>query len=328
MASNRANVCESALKNKSCNKCKKNLVKGVKCTLCENNFHTSCARNINVKFLNEDMVICCPSEKVSCDNDQAFFDAMENLAGESKVVDLNIFNYIVKQKDEIIQELRDKIDLMQEQIVLLKGMTNVSPVKSLGDTNKKQDSGKNDSHIADKENVSRPVNLNPPNSVAGCSKISDSLTITEKHVSQPLLQLATQQKCEEIINLANNMEANSSDWKLVKRAKPRRKLVVGDNSSIKVNGKELKGIPKMACLHVYRVDPTMTAEELKQSLTPHFSEVKIETLTSKHPDIYASFKVSIHESHFDAAMDPTKWPKGAYVQRFLNFRRSVNPPPT
>ncbi|CAG9814738.1 unnamed protein product [Phaedon cochleariae] len=50
--------------------------------------------------------------------DGAFFDALENL-NPDKEVDINIFNYIIKQKDIIIHELREKIQILSLQIGLI-----------------------------------------------------------------------------------------------------------------------------------------------------------------------------------------------------------------
>ncbi|KAG5866999.1 hypothetical protein JTB14_018162 [Gonioctena quinquepunctata] len=93
--------------------------------------------------------------------------------------------------------------------------------------------------------------------VAGCAKIPE---VTEKQLSCVLLETETRKKCNDYINLANHNEVatDHGEWKQVVKKKTRRQLVVGQNNSIKINGKEMKGIPKMTHLHVYRVDPTMT----------------------------------------------------------------------
>ncbi|KAG5885029.1 hypothetical protein JTB14_027136 [Gonioctena quinquepunctata] len=109
------------------------------------------------------------------------------------------------------------------------------------------------------QQTSAPIN-EPATSrgVAGSAKIPE---VTEEQLSRVLLETETRKKCNDYINLANHNEvaADNGEWKQVVKKKTRRQLVVGQNNSIKINGKEMKGIPKMTLLHVYRVDPTMTA---------------------------------------------------------------------
>ncbi|KAG5886421.1 hypothetical protein JTB14_009318 [Gonioctena quinquepunctata] len=170
MAANGTVVLESSLKNRSCKKCKRTLINGVKCINCESYYHASCAESIS-----EDSITCCESS-----------------------------------------------------------------VKT----------------------TSAPIN-EPATSrrVAGCAKIPE---VTEKQLSCVLLETETRKKCNDYINLANHNEvaADDGEWKQVVKKKKRRQLVVGQNNSITINGKDVKGIPKMILLHVHRVDPTMTLKKL------------------------------------------------------------------
>ncbi|KAG5861838.1 hypothetical protein JTB14_019041 [Gonioctena quinquepunctata] len=108
------------------------------------------------------------------------------------------------------------------------------------------------------QQTSAPIN-EPATSrgVAGSAKIPE---VTEKQLSCVLLETETRKKCNDYINLAdhNEVAADNGEWKRVVKKKTRRQLVVGQNNSIKINGKEMKGIPKMTLLYVYRVYPTMT----------------------------------------------------------------------
>ncbi|KAG5869553.1 hypothetical protein JTB14_002298 [Gonioctena quinquepunctata] len=77
--------------------------------------------------------------------------------------------------------------------------------------------------------------------VAGSAKIPE---VTEKQLSRVLLETETRKKCNDYINLANHNEvaADNGEWKQVVKKKTRRQLVVGQNNSIKINGKEMKVI--------------------------------------------------------------------------------------
>lgn len=80
---------------------------------------------------------------------------------------------------------------------------------------------------------------------------------------------------------------------------------------------KLQGVPKYVPLHLYRVAPDTKAENVVDFLKPSFPEVKVEGLTSKHPEQYASFKVFIYEHNMETALDSNIWPENACIRRFL-----------
>nr|CAI5865769.1 unnamed protein product [Callosobruchus analis] len=104
-----------------CKKCKAKVIADVKCVVCNSSFHKSCARAINLKSSDENTVTCCEKNARSNDkdDDHDFFDAIEDLADSNNRIDVRIFNYVLKQKEIIIKELRDRIDLLNGQINLL-----------------------------------------------------------------------------------------------------------------------------------------------------------------------------------------------------------------
>ncbi|CAG9815509.1 unnamed protein product [Phaedon cochleariae] len=313
-----------------CKKCKSNVVSGYKCIECNSYFHHSCGKKRQVKVICDNNVICCEKtdDKV-VENDAAFFDAVDEFSDSSKKIDVSIFNYVVKQKDTIICELRDKISLLNEQIILLnkiKAIENSSPNFILSEETKpeaktwasvtadkkgKDNSSKQkinhqcESHTKTVKNSPQPI----------ISKI------TKKDVSNSLAQVVTQTKMNEIINLTNNEKSPSNlnldqdGWRETKR-KRRRNVIIGKNST-----EIVKGVPKYINLHVYRLKPGTTTDELTHLLKSNFPEVACESLNSKFPELYSSFKVTIMESHFRKAMDPSLWPFGACISRFLEKRK-------
>lgn len=156
-------------------------------------------------------------------------------------------------------------------------------------------------------------------------------------MSAELLRLETERKCKDIINLANDKPRiednqssssqycsgtnNNNQWKEVNyKKRQKRQMIVGNNTEVIV-----KGVPKYATLHVYRVDLKTTTVEFKNLLTPYFPEVICESISPKHPDLYQSYKVTIYEDNFKKAMDPKIWPAGACVSRFFRIRKKINP---
>ncbi|KAJ8951548.1 hypothetical protein NQ318_020421 [Aromia moschata] len=152
----------------------------------------------------------------------------------------------------------------------------------------------------------------------------NKITITREQVGAAIMEEEVRIKCNDYINLVNNsntLKGDNDQWRKVLNNKRKRPVIVGNNSTIEVNGRAIKGVPKTTALHVYRVDPTMNANDLKDLLKIHFPEVTCEAITSKHPELYSSFKVNILEENYNKAMEASKWPTGAYVQRFLQLRR-------
>nr|CAI5855910.1 unnamed protein product [Callosobruchus analis] len=96
--------------------------------------------------------------------------------------------------------------------------------------------------------------------------------------------------------------ADQSEWQTVNRRKnqkPRQSLVVGNKDCEKI-----KGVPKYVDLHVSRISPETSKEDLYQLLKEEFPEIKCETLNSKNPGIYSSFKTSEDNTEQCLVFDP------------------------
>ncbi|XP_023310911.1 uncharacterized protein LOC111691792 [Anoplophora glabripennis] len=117
--------------------------------------------------------------------------------------------------------------------------------------------------------------------------------VTSKKLVADLLKVQSEIKCNEIINLVNDQKDVSlsdsfhqqrSDWKEVKYSKGRnRQTIIGNNVNVTI-----KGVPKLAALHAYRIDTTV--EELESMLKMHFPEVKCDSISARHPELYSSYK--------------------------------------
>lgn len=297
-----------------------------------------------------------------CDSD-AFFDAMEKISEDNKV-DLCIFNYIVGQKDDLIAELREKIKILHNHIDLLNTCRSTSLnegeqqtvainsgcVKNIPDrmSNKKFFAHE----TAETSSTNVKVNKNIENNVAlesadlcfssavkhtRSSKMQN--VVTNKQLSRDLINAECQLALDKYINLAKDDKVlpvepptatqsirrnpGANQCKDAPRKKRRRSIITG--SSDILTGR-VKGVPRMVALHVYRVSPFTTARDLEELLHSNFPEVSCEVITSKHPNIYSSFKVNIFESNFKAAMNPKLWPYGTCIQRFFEIARKDHLP--
>lgn len=99
--------------------------------------------------------------------------------------------------------------------------------------------------------------------------------------------------------------------------------MVGNISKDNIGSVKLQGVPRSISLHVYRLSPDTTSEQVTSFLKDKFPEVKCEKLTSKHPDEYSSFRVDVHQTNYEKALDPNLWPVNTCVRRFLFPRQKL-----
>ncbi|CAH1099999.1 unnamed protein product [Psylliodes chrysocephalus] len=185
--------------NSHCKKYKSKVILGIKCINCDNCFHPNCAKMKNLKVVDDNLVIYC--EKVDqniVESDTAFFDALEVFACDDNKVDINFVRYIVNQKDELIKEMRNKINILNKQIVLLKRIQSIYPTNSntVDEINKKW----SDSAKAQKPNQPNLI-------ISSVSNTGDSQTNYSKfkNISSPSLQEVQRDKMNTTINLSTNV---------------------------------------------------------------------------------------------------------------------------
>lgn len=311
-----------------CKKCKNKVVNFVKCITCNAYFHSSCAKNLKCVIIDKHFVNCCEkSDEVYNTEDDinaAFFDAMDNLTCENKI-DISIFKYIVKQKDAIIAELNDKVRILNEQ---LSDAKRLFVVEKTPKHDKKYISSIKDTTPARYELPGASENLN-----GSSGKIQEN-NITLKDINKAVLETETRIMCDKFINMERppaNIETNEvrgeKQWKKVEGKRTKRKsndhLVVGNFSG----ETSIKGVENYLHLHVYNLQPNTAKDDLLKFLSPNFPGVKCDSLQSRHPDRYSSFKVSISRNQMDLIKNPTNWPKNAYVRHFFQRKQIVKPQP-
>lgn len=330
-----------------CKRCGKNIAKNyLTCEKCKSMFHQSCARiSKDVKVISDSLINCCGVENCVSNND-AFFDAMESVSVDNKV-DVSIFTYIVKQKDALIYELQDKIKVLNDQIELLNkfnkyksehfAVSKPSVVEKTRSDKIAKNTNKNlsaDTQVDKDSSKMQKVLLDHKEQKVKVNEPYLQINKNAKQISAELLNIQSELKCNEIINLTNDIQTNTSScsndefhknvenqWSVATYNKPtnrRRKMIVGSNKD-----SSIKGIRKFVHLHVCRIDLGTTASDLQELLKNSFSEVLCESIKPKYPNLYSSFKVSIFEENFRNAMNPKIWPDGACISRFFQKRTTM-----
>lgn len=211
--------------------------------------------------------------------------------------------------------------------LLSRGNVKDTTVKKPSDTecDKKQSSD----NVRNKVNVTISASSVTPSAVDSKKSVNSDINtgssthlFAAKEVSTGILLAETRAVMDKYVNLTKPdvstiKNDSSEDWKSVKSRKHRRSVLVGDNKESSV----VKGVPRFVHLHVYRVSPETTAEDLTGMLKVNFPEVVCETLVPRHPGVYASFKVSVFGHNFKTAMNASLWPQGACISRFFFPRK-------
>lgn len=110
-----------------------------------------------------------------------------------------------------------------------------------------------------------------------------------------------------VIDSGNNDDLRTRDWR-------RSGTVVGDCA----NDIALKGAPQMAYVHVYRLDPKTTVQDVLNYLNQAVEGMECMMLQSRHPELYSSFKLTVPFDRLDFIMNASLWPPGVCVRRFFH----------
>ncbi|KAK5646911.1 hypothetical protein RI129_005375 [Pyrocoelia pectoralis] len=297
-----------------CRKCKSKVVTGIKCSKCDNLYHLSCAKlTKTVKFINDNEITCCDDNNVS-EVDKDFFDALNKIAGEDGKIDVRIFNYIVRQKDTIISELKNQINYLSSQLEFQtfnlkkfdgQGQHAMQVNKQASVSHDKQGLDKTVNRTQYKQSTSHPTADKPNNNTTICQESSSNMVAVSG------------------VTIANedgirNKETNKDSWAtVVKRNPPKRapqkQIVIGE----KTNALGVKTVPKKAYLFASRFDPNTTQEAISNLLVSEFPEVSCEQIATKNAQFYSSFKITINFCNLEKAMHPNTWPEGTLVTRFF-----------
>ncbi|KAJ4440753.1 hypothetical protein ANN_08977, partial [Periplaneta americana] len=262
-------------------------VSGVKCSVCSNVFYSSCAKLINnVISIDENTVKCCvnDSELFKTDSPEGMlYDALTEIADKNNKFDMKLIQYILNQKDFIISELWERIDILKKHVNLL--------------------------------NIHYQATSNVNNNGY------EHFDTAERH--DPRL-LTLQESSDTFYRKLEYIGSKQQTWSEVVRKKTKRITVIGKKANNDASVSKLHGVPKYVPLHVYRLAPETKTDEVIEFIKPSFPEVKVEKLTSRHPELYSSFKVDIYAENIDYALDSLIWPENSCIRRFLCSKTKEN----
>lgn len=121
-------------------------------------------------------------------------------------------------------------------------------------------------------------------------------------------------------NIISTPEIEAEKWEFPKyRRRYKKKETIQGQAKMADGDGTLKGIAKYVDFHVYRLHPDVTEDEVIEYLKKkNIHEVKCEKMSSKFPDEYSSFKVSVSTGCVEEFKKPEIWPEHTCINRFLH----------
>ncbi|XP_031358058.1 uncharacterized protein LOC116181770 [Photinus pyralis] len=314
--------------NKLCKRCNKIPQIYVKCVKCDTVYHPGCAKQLKtVKFINDKQINCCTtgtqidaSEATKCESSPQV---------NSLQLEISYLKDLLNEKNNVIDNQKIAIHALEGQISLL---NKIYRVESLG-------------HVYDipatsKSNATSKTNKQPTNPKTETRQSKRNIdakngeelhsekkgdTIAQRSGSPKKAKQSTSNAGTSYAATVSNGTKISNEgeevtpsqnWSVVRPKRSTRQVIVGNKSNTELTG-SIKAVEKRVYAHVYKLDPETTEDMVRNYLRTEFPEVICEKLSSKHPEYYSSFKVTVLEKHLSKIMDPATWPVGTCVNRIF-----------
>lgn len=324
MAANQVSPADRSDQNGSINELKKCICghiakSGSQCSTCRTVYHPGCLRRLKS---------CCGVSPVSTTNG----------GNEEDIVDFRMEAYNCMK--ERLMELRLTISLLEQQNCQLmeeneqlRHRVGEAPPSRIATKTKTQSvgngvrgSGRGANAISTGRNKSdRPIQPNDDHNVAPALEVNKSEVRLQSQKNQPSNRCEVGPPSAGVpadVNVGNTTDAADKDWKVVTRSSGRQrrvtKSIVG-SGMFKEN--KISGVGQMHHFHVFRVDPSRTADDVREHLADlQLTPCEVVPLKSKHPEVYSSFKVSIPAHYSKTLMSAGSWPPGVEVKKFFLTR--------
>ena len=299
---------------------------GLKCSDYGNYFHTSCAKLTNtIQFINEDTIKCCNSEACVSKSDdslpsdtsvdQAFLDALVDLFDTDNKVDLRVFKYVLKQKDDLIDELRERNRTLTKHIDSL--MLNGAKIALSVDNNSRIGQGNCTAISHEKTKISKTKSSEGPSNFMDTYKFQNK-NITKasngNSVISTLRPKVKQHSPSESIGLDQEAETNSSEWVEVVKRRKQKPVLCGTSAVGNINVISKKPITK--AVFVSRLASEVTVVKMTDNfVNQNLKFVKITKLKTKF-DTYSSFHIEIEEEQFEEFFNADFFPEGSFISPF------------
>lgn len=314
-------MSDSEVITKQCGRCKSVPKDYLKCIICEAVMHFSCAKlSKKVKIINEKDMNCCEATKECSQGSEPTL-----LSDDPLLVEIYYLKELLKHKDEIINCQKLTIDSLTQQLSIINNNKNIkNPNINSTKATESQNNNKNLQKIPAKNKIGE--NKIPSTDIQVIKALNKP--IESGAASLAILEAKSVAVCDQIINLSKDnikkpsVKANG-DWTTVvnKNKKKSKTSVVGN--LINSSKCTLKVVPKKSFVYVTRLDPSTKCDNIVDYLKATFPEIKCESLISKFPTSYSSFKLTVDVDNFEKVMNPDLWPQGTYLDKFYHPRSNI-----
>lgn len=294
----------------------------VSCTICKNAYHSKCV-NIDLRgfHMKKNQWQCktplcikqSQAKSMKGDDSDNILSHDVFFPMEDGRVDKKIFIYILKQKDDMILQLKSEIALLHKHINLL-------------EFSKKDKSNREKPAAITKKPVitksEAPVEVTATNQTKKKenkdrlrqSKQTANIPNPEEKVKATGLQSGNKIVNEPEVSTVVGKQKGAKGT--ITQSSRREKLIVGRRKDC-----DLKAAPKKAYLLVKRLSKNTTVDALKKYLMKDFPEVNCELLNNDFDTSNPRFKVCVDLENLEKIRDADIWPSGALITRFFHPSR-------
>lgn len=203
--------------------------------------------------------------------------------------------------------LKEEIESLKDELKKIRQTNdNLLKLLELGNENKPSEENVNitqTSHDTISSKVTYADKLNNK------KKSNKKPSTSEEENAKPTMKTNINPNVSKDINTSNY-----TDMRAAKRNDRKSNTIYGTAES----DCAIKAVARYAHLHVYRLDPDLSVEQLSNYLkTKNILNSKVEKLQSKYPEQYSSFKVSVPLSCLEDIKNPNLWPKDTGINRFF-----------
>lgn len=295
-----------------CKRCNKTVTTGHKCIKCGVISHKSCLKNVKAKFFEDSTVDCCFSMP------EPNLPSNVSTAAQSLMyIKIEYFEELIKQKDIIIETQKNAISNQQITIVaqqelichLKHSLSNSLPNEIKNTANSEVQNDLNNM-VNSNRNLTKHTNVNHS---------SNNSNISGTMVSNAVHQAEAKLYCDKLINLAN--EDSIEDIKATKKIR-KSTLIVGNsiNSTVCPFKAASNQEDKYHYYHATNFGLDTKADGLQDYLRGYAKSCIVETLLSRHPQKYKSFKITLRKEEAQSILNEDIWPKGVIINRFFRSK--------
>lgn len=326
-----------------CKYCGKNVANSVHCTICDSAFHPSCAGRVKgVKAVNELEFVCCEANntvKIPDKGSNKEVLTATSRQDESLRRENMLLRQLLASKDEVVDALREDIQLLKDKIALL------NEIKVL--KNGKSETNRSNSKDKEAKVEQKTVSDKKVNKIVSDKITADSVKQSLQIVNKQMLENKQREVMQNFIDVpnfnlnnrfgdANNRKPSTVDedgYTVVqnrrkrgfdrengnhKGSRARYNITVGTGTNL---NSTFKSQPRKMWIFVGRVEEGVSKEAVEGYIRDKCSiknldELVVNGLTTKGKSL--SFQVGIDVKYYEHLKASDFWPSGIIIRRY-NF---------